>query len=550
MATYGELRVKVGRKPITIVELELDACANTFGVAPCTAVGSGDAKCFNTFGTCKDTPNYSKTTKTYRFCSNSALLPVGQNFFPCIEDVDIAATQLNPKGISVNASVTVTMRDFPDHDRGIDPYVSGRTYNPMAQGTFFGKLRARNQFMRNRVIRVNTGYVDADRTVVTQTRTYFIDRIEGPDANGMVKLIGKGIIAFGLDDKITVPLPTTASLASAITNTTYTGPITLQPAGVGATFPAGAGRIVIENEAMQYSSRVGDVLTISVRGDSSPAAAHAVNTAVQQVYNFTAGAKTVVQTLYDVIVNYGQVDAAYIDILDWQAEAASAGISGTTIDQNRGLIDGRISEPTSVGKIVKEICQFYGVFLWWDEVSARLRFKAVGPYGATLPVIDEDSHILTGSMSVKDLEKERITGFAHYYAPMSYVDNSVERGDCQYYRLTVNAAAESANQYDEAITSTVVSRFGFASTTFGTFATVDHVHSRMAAWFGFTPREYTFMLDAKDADKKTGDLVDIVTRLVQSPDGAKVPVRCIITEAQEVTPGSQWRYKAQQIKPL
>ena len=550
MSTYGELRVKVGRKPITIVELDLDSCANTFGVAPCTAVGTGDAKCFNTFGTCKDTPNYSKTTKTYRFCSNTALLPVGQNFYPCIEDVDIAATQLNPKGISVNASVTVTMRDFPDHDRGVDPYVSGRTYNPMGQGTFFGKLRARNQFMRNRVIRVNTGYIDADRTVVTQTRTYFIARIEGPDANGMVKLVGRGLVAFGADDKITVPLPTTASLATPITNTTYTGPITLQPAGVGATFPVGPGRIIIENEALQYSSRSGDVLTLSVRGDSSPAAAHAANTAVQQVYTFSVGLKTVVQVLHDILTNYGQVDPAYIDLTDWQNEAAAAGISGSLGDQYKGLLNCLVSQPTAVGKIVKEICQFYGVFLWWDEVAAKVRFKVVGPYGGIVPVIDEDSNILASSLTVKDLEKERVTGYAYYWLPRSYAETNVERSDCELYRLSVDGSAESANKYDEAATATLVSRCGYATTTFGTFNTVDNVHTRMLAWFGFTPREYTFMLDAKDADKKTGDLVDIVTRLVQSPDGSKAAVRCIITEAQEVEPGSHWRYKAQQIKPL
>ena len=33
------------------VEIDLDYCANTAGVAPCTASQTGDAKCFNTYAT-------------------------------------------------------------------------------------------------------------------------------------------------------------------------------------------------------------------------------------------------------------------------------------------------------------------------------------------------------------------------------------------------------------------------------------------------------------------------------------------------------------------
>lgn len=48
----------VGREPVQILSIKLPRCANTFGNAPCTATGSGDAKCLNTFATCKDRDNY------------------------------------------------------------------------------------------------------------------------------------------------------------------------------------------------------------------------------------------------------------------------------------------------------------------------------------------------------------------------------------------------------------------------------------------------------------------------------------------------------------
>ena len=55
----------MGRQPFEYVEIDLDYCANTAGVAPCTATQTGDAKCL-TYATCNDTANLT-TTKTYRF---------------------------------------------------------------------------------------------------------------------------------------------------------------------------------------------------------------------------------------------------------------------------------------------------------------------------------------------------------------------------------------------------------------------------------------------------------------------------------------------------
>lgn len=49
------------REPIELVEFVLPRCVNTYGSAPCTASGSGDAKCYNTRGTCQDAANYRDT---------------------------------------------------------------------------------------------------------------------------------------------------------------------------------------------------------------------------------------------------------------------------------------------------------------------------------------------------------------------------------------------------------------------------------------------------------------------------------------------------------
>lgn len=66
--SYDSERIKFGREHINIVEIDVPRCVHTYGSAPCTASGSGDAKCYNTLATCQDTANYSdKITSTGTF---------------------------------------------------------------------------------------------------------------------------------------------------------------------------------------------------------------------------------------------------------------------------------------------------------------------------------------------------------------------------------------------------------------------------------------------------------------------------------------------------
>lgn len=52
---------ELDREPIELVEFTLPKCANIYGTSPCTATGSGDAKCYNTRATCVDPDNYRDT---------------------------------------------------------------------------------------------------------------------------------------------------------------------------------------------------------------------------------------------------------------------------------------------------------------------------------------------------------------------------------------------------------------------------------------------------------------------------------------------------------
>jgi len=223
------------REPIEIIELDLDCCALTFGTAPCTAALSAAVphKCFNTFYTCADKPNYDKTTKTYRFVQARSNYPVGATTFPCLlassgrsSTVNIAGADDRMSSFGRRAEVTADFVDFPYHDRFADKYqaqrisgaaqFSGVGYDPATRGTFWGKLKARNQNYANRPMRIITGYLDGGILTVETTRHFVITNMTGPDADGRVSITGKDVLTLADDDKAVAPAQSSAMLSEAM----------------------------------------------------------------------------------------------------------------------------------------------------------------------------------------------------------------------------------------------------------------------------------------------------------------------------------------------
>lgn len=530
MTSFDSLRVKVGRRPITVVELVLDACANVYGTAPCTAaVGTtGAQKCFNTYKSCQDTPNYVKTAKTYKFTEDNSFLPIGENVFPCITGVDISPTQLDPKGFAVSASVTVTLKDFPHHDRGIDPYVAERLYSANGQGSFFGKLRARNPYLENRVLKVSTGYIDDNRMIYTQSRTYFIDHIDGPSADGTVQIVGKDALRFADAEKAKAPAQSSSTLAAAMTNVATS--FTLLPAGIGASYPA-SGSVRIDDEVIRYTSVTGDALGGLTRGsDGTTAASHDINGKVQLCLRYTA--QSIPYIINDLLTTYAGLDPSYITMADWLVENSNwlPTFTSTVL----------ITQPEGVKDLIEEIIESTGCILWWDDIGAQVRFKVIAPpLPTSLPMqIDETSNILAGSFSVSDLQKERVSKVITYYSLNSPIAD-LKPENFKSVSIVVDTTGEGVNAYGTANDRTIYNRW------VPTDQLAAEIGARILGRYKETPRQVTFDLDAKDA-LKTGDLVDVTSRLIQDPYGKPLIIRCLVTETRLTAMGSKNTYVALQ----
>lgn len=150
MTDYATAIDRISRTPVTLLIVTLDACANTFGVAPCTATGE---PCYNTFHTCKDQPNYNRTTKDYQYCSADAPLPFAGPR-PYLMRERPLATEIKDK-ISSTGRITFDLADEPDGDVGIDPYLAQRTTVP--QTSYWRKLIARNPNYTGRPVKMLRG---------------------------------------------------------------------------------------------------------------------------------------------------------------------------------------------------------------------------------------------------------------------------------------------------------------------------------------------------------------------------------------------------------
>ncbi len=247
--TYATEKVKVGRRLIQVVELDLDFCDLVYSNAPCTAaLGiTGLAKCFNSRGTCQDPDNYTPSAKTYRFSTPVTGVPRSFDAIPSVRSIKSTPVKLDPgRTLGKRGKVVVTFQDHPHHDRGIDKYVSERAdgtagtpaYTPYDQGSFFGKLRARNPHYQGRIMRVRTGFLPWDHDLppggqATATeaavnanlidRTYIIEQFNGPDANGKFTITGKDLLKLAEDARAECPIRNTGVLDADILAGTLDG---------------------------------------------------------------------------------------------------------------------------------------------------------------------------------------------------------------------------------------------------------------------------------------------------------------------------------------
>jgi hypothetical protein len=242
-------------KALTYIELDIPYCANTYGVAPCTASvpTTGAVKCYNCLATCQDTANLVNSPVTLRFGFPTTDLPADIECIPNLGSIDHLPNVISlGSDLGERASLTVTFKDHPwsDTPNGFDKYFATRTYDPYKQGTFWGKFRARQPYLKSANLRLITGKVGQDIADM-ETRHFIVDSFSGPTLDGTFTIIGKDVIKLADGEKAQAPVASQGYLLADIT--AVATQLTLSPTGIGDLEYDASGYVCLAaNEVVSY----------------------------------------------------------------------------------------------------------------------------------------------------------------------------------------------------------------------------------------------------------------------------------------------------------
>jgi hypothetical protein len=560
-------------EPVTLVEIDRDVCTLSFGVAPCTATGT---KCYNTWKTCADRPNFAAGIQTLRFAKPRADLPLDWDAVPSVMSTSASPTELNVGDVDASsgplgkrAQATITLQDHPTSDVLLDPYVSERPGNPWERGTFWTKLKARWPTPKGRRISIYDGYLkyttveqndnlllESNNFILLENgiyellleskaepkiqiefdqnsgfkRSYLIDAIDGPDSRGRVTIRAVDPLRI-LDDKTSqAPILSRGELAAAIDN----AQTTLLVAGATLSDYPASGTLRIGSELMTYTARATSGTNISFTGltrgtDGTVAAAHEIESRVQTCIRYTD--VNAWQVARSIIETYAPAAYPYVDLTQWTAEA-NQWLDGF-------IVSAVISEPTGLNQLLAELCRDAQFFIWWDERQQKILLKAVRPPTEVPQAWDEDANILAGSQSLVQRADERISQIWYYYQPRDLSKRVDDEANYRKVRIRVDGDAESVREYNEAAVTKIFSRW------VRTDAIVTAITARLLTRYRDTPYYLTISVDAKDRGLWTADVVDVTTRLLTNQDGLPISTRYQIISAQETSPGSVVKYVLQ-----
>lgn len=541
----------MSREPFVWIEIDVDGCALDFGVGACPAVLGGEVarKCYRLYDTCRVPGRaafqHQKVFRTLRYCQPRSTTPKGATWFPVMQGqpsefsatVNIAGSDSDLSAFGRRATVSVTLTDFRDHERLLDPYqaqrVSGAAqadgvgYDPYSRGTHFGKLKARWPYYAGRPLRVNFGYLVNGLPTEVSTRHYVLTNVSGPDESGKVVISGSDVLDLADDKRTRVPEASNGKLVTDIEADATV--LTLSPEGVGDLEYEASGRARIGSELVDYT-RSGDVFTLTARGvNRTAAAAHKALDTFQRVKSYVNA--RVDHVIADLLTEAG-VDATFLPITEWEAEV-DRWLSGTRITRD-------ITEPTGIKTLMSTIVPL-GFSLWWEGADQDIRLKANRPVdGDQIWDVDDRNSIL--DVSITEDDKQRASAVL-FWTVQKDPTKSASSGD-NYSRTWAagDPSALEAWRYG----SGAVKNFYCPWLETGADGIVRVAARRLLRRFEKTPKRIEVELDAaRFAGIRLTDVIRVRTSGLQDETGLEQTALYQVISRSEPKPGERIKIIAQ-----
>lgn len=419
---------------LTYVEIDIDFCVNVYGEYPCeAALGvTGDIKCFNSLGTCQDRNNFASDPVTLRFSPPSEHYPHKQiEAIPSIVDVSLSPAEISlGESLGMRASLTVTFRDhrYSDTGPGFDPYRTERGYDPFKRGTFWGKFRARQPFLRGRKLRVRRGYLGQTLEQM-ETRHYVIESFDGPKPDGSFALVAQDVLKLADNDRAQAPMLSEGALSATIDDNDAS--LVALPSGVGDLDYPASGYIAVGGSEIMGFTRSSDTFSVTRGQLGTTASTHDAGERIQLVLRYDGIDPALI--IADLLENYAGVPAEYIPVSAWQNETASF---------LQRVYTATIAEPTGVNKLISELVQQAALAIWWDDRLQQIRLQVLRQISTDAELFS-DGNILEGSLRTRDQPAKRLSQVWTYFGQRDPLESVDEPENYRSVAALVDFSSES-----------------------------------------------------------------------------------------------------------
>lgn len=522
-------------EPIEIIEIIQPLCSRVFGVGACEATGD---KCWNTDATCKfrTALDMSDALPLY-FVRDEAheWIDTADAFQPALAigglvSTSVAPTVLNVAGGSRNrgplgyrAVLNVRIKDFPWNDVGTDPYLADREYDPQERGSFWSKWLKRNPFHIGYQVNHYSGQRGQSLAQMTR-RQYEIEKIDaGRDG---VTIRAKDLL--NRVNEVTAPFLSpgvlSTDISDAATSMTVAG-------AVLNDYQVAPGIVRIGDELIHYTGLAvsGSDLSFSglTRGHvDTEAKEHKQDARVQRVLYWVE--EPFQNIVYDLLTDWGDVDAALIEKAAWDGEKE--------LFRSSFNFTAYISEPTDIPELLGELSLQALTNIWWDERVQKILLKAVRP-DFVPERISDDTDILAGSYSIKELPQDRASQVFVYYNLRNPTLSPTDGTNYETPAVFIDVGKQTQYGGTPAIRE-LFCRF------IPSAAIANTIGLTYLNRFKDVRREISFDLNT-ERDFWTGDPVDITHFLDVDFTGLPERNNWLILSAQEIKSGAVYRFTAE-----
>lgn len=466
-------------RSLTFVEVDIDSCVHRYGEGACTAVLGVDSerKCFNSIATCAKRADLDLEPVTLRFAiGTDYLAESGIDAIASISDVSITPAVVSlGKDLGTRASVRVTFNDhpWPDTGPGFDKYVTERPYDPFKLGTFWGKFRARQPYLRGRGFRLIRGTL-GQTLAQMETRHFIIDSFDGPSMDGTYTIVAKDVLKILDGDRAQAPAVSQGFLTGTLTDSGTSA--TLNPSGIGNLQYPASGFVAIGGKEICAFTRSGDTLTLTRGQFETEAVEHAAGDRVQLCLQYSG--EDPADIIADLMENYGGVPSAYIPLAAWQSQTAA---------YLRRQYSALIAEPTSVSKLISELVEQAALSIWWDENAQLMRLIVLRQIPDDANRFD-DENVLGGTLRITEQPNSRLSQVWTYFAQINPLRSATEADNFRSIAVTVDVEAET--DYGSPAIKKIFSRWIPA----GGRTVASRVNDIQLGRFRDAPRKFTFEL--------------------------------------------------------